>query len=365
VEMTSRDEKRAAAANSDARIFHTLDALRGIAAIAVVVYHMQSHFQPIVVPGGYLAVDLFFIMSGVVLSHAYEERFRAGMGTLAFMRARFVRLYPLYLLGSVLGVGVTLASMFGRNVLGWDYASWVQAAVLAFLFLPNLSATPVNQLFPLNIPCWSLFLEVLVNLAFVLTWPLLTSRRLLVVAVISGASVVMAIIQHGNIDQGSTASTFLVGVARTVLGFSLGVLISRHLRGAVSHKNNLHFLAIGGAVAVLLAGGAVGVSRALWDAACVLALFPLLVWRAALVNPGPRLQNVATFLGVTSYAIYILHVPLSSGVDSATRQLSNHVGGLASAPLVGFVVLGLLLVGTWLVDRYFDVPIRQRLNLHW
>lgn len=81
-----------AAAVPEARVFHTLDALRGIAAIGVVIFHMQLAFNPIRAPGGYLAVDLFFIMSGVVLSHAYEGRFRAGMGTVEFMRVRLIRL---------------------------------------------------------------------------------------------------------------------------------------------------------------------------------------------------------------------------------------------------------------------------------
>ncbi len=104
----------------DTRVFHTLDALRGIAAIGVVIFHMGGTFEPLATPGGYLAVDLFFMMSGVVLSHAYEARFRAGMGTLEFMRLRLIRLYPLYLLGLLLGIAVTVASMLGRNSMGWD-----------------------------------------------------------------------------------------------------------------------------------------------------------------------------------------------------------------------------------------------------
>src|SRR5882757_3316593 len=101
---------------SEARVFHTLDALRGIAAIGVVTFHMKQLFAPIAASGGYLAVDLFFMMSGVVLSHAYEGRFRAGMGTFDFMRTRLIRLYPLYFLGTMLGIAVTVASLLGHNI---------------------------------------------------------------------------------------------------------------------------------------------------------------------------------------------------------------------------------------------------------
>jgi peptidoglycan/LPS O-acetylase OafA/YrhL len=57
--------------------------------------------------------------------------FGAGMGTLDFMRARLIRLYPLYLLGTLFGLVVTLASLLGRNSQSWDPSSLLQAAVLA------------------------------------------------------------------------------------------------------------------------------------------------------------------------------------------------------------------------------------------
>jgi len=55
---------------ADGRVFHTLDALRGIAAICVVIFHMGLAFAPLAAPGGFLGGVLFFIMSGVLLSHA-------------------------------------------------------------------------------------------------------------------------------------------------------------------------------------------------------------------------------------------------------------------------------------------------------
>ncbi len=97
------------------------------------------------------------------------------------------RLYPLYLLGTMLGIAVTLASLLGRNNRNWDPSSLFQAALLALLLLPNLSGRPMNQMFPLNIPCWSLFLEILVNFLFVISWPLLTSRRLILVCMLTVA----------------------------------------------------------------------------------------------------------------------------------------------------------------------------------
>jgi peptidoglycan/LPS O-acetylase OafA/YrhL len=356
-------EARFAAApdGPEGRVFHTLDALRGLAAIGVVIFHMSQAFAPVTVPGGYLAVDLFFMMSGVVLSHAYERRFRAGMGTFDFMRARLIRLYPLYILGTLLGIAVTLASFFGRNIQNWDQSSLIQAALLALFFVPNFSGRPVDQMFPLNIPCWSLFLEIVVNLLFVIFWPLLSSRRLVVVLVLSGAAVGWSALHTGNLDQGSNVSGLATGLARTIFGFAAGVLIARHVAHGHRRQSNLGVLAILLVVGVAVAGGPMGMYRTAWDAVCVLLVFPIVVCCGTMVDPGPRLQKVATFLGLTSYAIYVLHSPLSSIWNSVTRHLAGSgVGGLG-APYAGLAILAALLIGCWLVDRFFDVPVRRLL----
>jgi len=350
------------AAVTEGRVFHTLDALRGIAAIGVVVFHLQQAFAPFQVPGGYLAVDLFFMMSGVVLSHAYEPRFRAGMGTVGFMRARLIRLYPLYLLGTLFGIAVTLASLLGRNIQSWDPPGLVLAALRALVFIPNFSTTPVDQLFPLNIPCWSLFLELLVNLLFVVAWPLLTARRLIGLTVLTGAVVALAIVHQGNIDQGSTGATLAVGLARTVFGFSVGVLIARRIRPGDRSESNLKVLGIVALALIAIAGCPQGEWRAVWDASCVLAVFPVMVYFGTLIDPGSRLQRIASFLGVTSYAVYVLHSPMASVLNSATRHFAGGSGEGAGAPFLGIACLAVLLTGCWLVDQHIDMPIRRRLS---
>lgn len=351
-----------AVAEPEARVFHTLDALRGIAALGVVTFHMAQVFTPITAAGGYLAVDLFFMMSGVVLSHAYESRFRAGMGVLDFMRVRLIRLYPLYLLGTLFGIAVTLASMFGRNIQHWEASTLLHATLLALLFLPNLSGRPINEMFPLNIPCWSLFLELVVNLLFVISWPVLSSRRLIGISLLTGGAVGMAIIYGGNADQGSTTSSIAIGLARTLFGFSIGVLIARHVRRSPRAVSNTRFFAILAIVGVAIAARPHGEWRMVWDGVCVLAIFPLVVYWGTLIDPSPALQKVASFLGLTSYAVYVLHTPFSSVLNSMTRRFVAS-GGKLAAPYLGLAALVLLLAGCWMIDRYFDMPLRRRLGL--
>lgn len=344
---------------AEARVFHTLDALRGVAAIGVVIFHMGPAFAPLAVPGGYLAVDLFFIMSGVVLSHAYERRFRRGMGTMEFMRLRLIRLYPLYLVGLLLGIAVTVASMFGRNSMGWELSTLVPAILLALLFLPDLSGRPVDTLFPLNVPCWSLFLELVVNLLFVMLWPFATRGRLIAVAVAMGIVVAGGTVYYGNVDQGSTAASLAIGLARTLFGFSVGVLIARQVDPAHRRTSNLAFVAIITTVVVAIAGSPVGASRVVWDIAAVLLLFPAVVLWGTRFEPGAGLLKIAGTLGVVSYAVYVIHSPLSAVLRSATRDIGSDLPGFAAPPVLGIGALGALLVGAWLLDRLYDAPVRR------
>src|SRR5205085_12699808 len=88
---------------ADRRVFHTLDGLRGIAALAIVLRHCDGFFGADVLPGSYLAVDLFFVLSGFVIAFAYEDRLASGLSAWRFAWVRVVRLYPLYVLGIALG----------------------------------------------------------------------------------------------------------------------------------------------------------------------------------------------------------------------------------------------------------------------
>ena len=94
---------------SPKQTFAALDGVRGIAALAVMMFHIAwwPHFgRPF--PSAYLAVDLFFALSGFVVAHAYSPRLSQGMSPWGFLRLRVVRLWPLYALGLAVGVAAVI-----------------------------------------------------------------------------------------------------------------------------------------------------------------------------------------------------------------------------------------------------------------
>ena len=89
-----------------------MDGLRAAGAQLVVMRHVPDFFGGFRVPESFLAVDLFYLVSGVVLANAYGERLNARtMDLKAFTVTRLIRLYPLYLLGLALGVADALLNM--------------------------------------------------------------------------------------------------------------------------------------------------------------------------------------------------------------------------------------------------------------
>lgn len=82
------------------RRFVVLDSLRGICALMVTLYHLNTYSIVKELPffiNAYLFVDFFFVLSGFVIATNYQARLAAGFGIQKFMLPRFGRLYPLYL----------------------------------------------------------------------------------------------------------------------------------------------------------------------------------------------------------------------------------------------------------------------------
>ncbi|HSU51505.1 MAG TPA: acyltransferase, partial [Segetibacter sp.] len=141
--------------------FEILDGLRGVAALSIVVFHFMEWIYSD--PGknfighGFLAVDFFFCLSGFVIAYAYDDRVEK-MGLAAFFKSRLIRLHPLVIIGSVLGLAEFLFDPLTGNQEPYS------AGKLMLLFFASIFLIPLPimkdrsfNLFGLNAPSWSLF----------------------------------------------------------------------------------------------------------------------------------------------------------------------------------------------------------------
>jgi len=210
--------------------FSALDLFRGLAALAVVAFHVPLPEGALsMAPRGYLAVDLFFVLSGFVLAHAYGEQLARGGGMRQFLVQRLIRLYPLYLIALVSGALLLLNRLVLDGMPALSYTRWAQGLAANLFFLP----APIDEtqasaaLFPSLFVAWSLMWELAANLLFALLAPWL-GKRTLAAAMIGGLVPMVAIAASaGTLNGGAEWPALWNGGARVLWSFFAGVALFR------------------------------------------------------------------------------------------------------------------------------------------
>jgi peptidoglycan/LPS O-acetylase OafA/YrhL len=344
-----------------------LDGLRGFAALLVVLYHMPPYVQRwFYFPNSFLAVDFFFCLSGFIIAYSYERRILNGMSLADFSVARLIRLYPLYFLGSALGLlsALALTHAYSRNHL--TPGELLTTVTLSFLLLPNLGDVWANHnVFPLNGPAWSLFFELFANLVF---WFVTRSRFASKVWLlgVAGTCLGMLSLYNGPLaEAGAFFHTFSQGFARVGFSFCMGIVVFRFRedgRATLWSRRMAPIVAL--AVVFLLSGMLLTRGKIAEQHAThlffVAVVSPLVVYLGSYVKPPAAAEPFCSFLGDFSYPLYILHQPflLVWGGHTAHRLGAAHpVATQLSIPVFCFAVAGI----TWCVGRFYDTPIRARL----
>ncbi len=292
----------------------TLDGLRGIAAFAVALMHFSA-----LAPHAYLAVDLFFVLSGFVLEHAYGARLAGGWPPLRFMARRIRRLYPLYAVSLLLCVAaVGGALLLGRGS-GWTWGRLLPAAAAGAVMAPFWS--PTGFLYPLNFPAWTLLAELLANLAYALAYRRLTVRVLTVWTVAFALILAALAGRQGSLNAGDLWPTAYVGLARVAFAFPAGVLLRRLIApGAAPSLPAWAGAAVLPAAAVALYGSGLGLPAWAWDLPIALIAWPALIAVGARAEVSGILRPAAIALGAVSYGAYVTAIPLFVGVHAVLRS---------------------------------------------
>src|ERR1700750_3327259 len=119
--------------------FEILDGLRGVAALAVVTFHFMeivfSDYSKNFIGHGFLAVDFFFCLSGFVIAYAYDDRI-GKMGLLEFFKSRAIRLHPLVILGSVLGLLSFLFDPLSTHAVTYPAGKMMLIVLTSLMLIP-------------------------------------------------------------------------------------------------------------------------------------------------------------------------------------------------------------------------------------
>ena len=320
----------------------SLEGLRGILALTVCAGHLglnnlgaqfgfQVRFDA--------AVDVFFAISGFVLSRAYYLE-RRSFRDLAV--SRFARLYPLHLLTML---WCLLLSYNG----GIDWTQFWQN-----IFLIQNVGLPPNR-WAYNFPSWSISVEMAISLAFYFVmrrdraWlpPLLLATGISMSAFATSSGLTPAL-NHGGV--------FNSGLLRGFSGFCLGAaayLLTVHAPEACRRFSRVGSLAILALIPCFL-------MEAWWwlSSGVFAALIFLSVLAAASDGEMPVLSSRPfVWLGAVSYSVYLLHIPIywTAGALFGEERLI----GLAKIPLLLAV-----LAASAVCFRLFELPM-QKLLLIW
>ena len=353
------------------RHISSIDGLRAIAVTAVVLYHLGISW----IPGGFLGVDLFFVISGYVITRLILDSINqsSALDLRAFYAARIRRIYPGFLfmvISTIIFIGVWAPEAIKRFLSDLPYAlsgtiNWALVARNQDYF-ETIGRPPLLQ------HTWSLAVE----LQFYLVWPIILltvlkyfgkkniARIALVIAIISGATLFLVSLQ---LDQANSAkvSHIYFGTDTHSLGLFLGSALAvswipQNLSANITRRAQdvIDGIGVVGLLGLISTFLFIDESNAgLYRIAFPLAgIFGCLVI-ISLVHPASRFAPIIStppfrWVGQRSYGIYIWHWV----IFQVTRP-SVDLSGQTWALYLARVLLVLALADISL--RWVEIPFRQ------
>jgi len=354
--------------------------MRGVAAIAVMIFHLTLPSQILTFGGhelfraSYLAVDLFFILSGFVIYHSYAAKLSGALSPQDYVLKRIIRIYPMYLVGLLIGAaGLLLMIRVGAAEI--SLKSLIAGTIFNMSGLPypnfdttaNFGVLPPKrgELFPANPPAWSLFFEMVASVYFLFVYNKgqddLKKICLSALVVFLGLSAVFSVagrLGEFSLNLGWGTGNFIVGVPRVIFGFTVGIYLYKGLQAGAFEKL-ARFKSIGhaGLYAAILAALIMPVAAGgLYSILFICVIAPALVIIGAGVRPTGAAERVSDILGWMSYPVYCLHLPVGRIVYIA----GSHMGLPTLA--VQAASFALTLAAAYAVGRYVDEPLRNWLS---
>jgi peptidoglycan/LPS O-acetylase OafA/YrhL len=317
--------------------FSSLQAARGVAALAVVGFHANIATSAFITPPpapvqsvlslGYLGVDFFFVLSGFIIAHAHRGDARDPKALRRYAGRRLSRIYPAY----------------------WPIGCGM---LLVYAVLPGLSAIPTHDvsvvssllLVPASAPpalavAWTLVHEMLFYTVFAVRY---LSQRIFVAVLIGwAASILVASLWVPVTNPALAYATSFLN-----LEFMFGLLAAWLTTKAVVTRHPV----VTGLLALALLVGALWLPLQLDAKRLVLAAgLAFLVTTCVVAEAAGRMTTPrwSVFLGGASYAIYLVHVPALSvlarldawlATNWATALLTLTLGALAVGVLYHLLV---------------------------
>lgn len=349
-----------------------LESIRGVAALLVVFFHLPK-WNDLLLTGfinnAYLMVDLFFVLSGFVISNAYAEKITSGKALLRFQFLRFGRLYPVHLIFLFVFAFFEVAKYYAKQKIGISgpnaqpFQVNTLTAFVEQLFLVQ-AVGPTGNAITFNRPAWSISVEFYTYLVFGLSVLLCYRSKQLLFGLLAGVALGLLASQH---TFGSEE------LLRGIAGFFIGCLTASTIKDLKGKISGYYALLVILAIAVFLQGKATLVKD--YDAV-IYVLSAALIVTVVLAEGGlvKRLLNLKllTWLGTISYAMYMSHGAIEWVANQFIRVVlkkpetviiqGNAFPALSTTEtwIAMGIILTTVLVVSSLVYRWVEKPFREK-----
>jgi peptidoglycan/LPS O-acetylase OafA/YrhL len=345
-----------------------LTGLRFLAALPVVLFHIlpraaMPEWADRLADLGYVSVGLFFVLSGFVLAYAYS----GGEGQVdarVFYRNRFARIYPVYALAMLVALPEFARTFENLQLPRQEFGLDV---LLRFTLVHAWHPGTMKYY---NVPSWSLSCEAFFYLLFPLLLPAVfrlapreVPRSLVAVLALAAFAPALFAWTYPGADPSTENYRILLIKFHPLVRlpeFIAGMLLGRLFAAGRPAPSRADLWVLGGA-AVVVGAILLGMPYVLLHTGGLAAAFAAAIWALAFGNGrlagwlagGPMVR-----LGEGSYALYIGHVPAFVLLRQWAASKGVPVEGMPFA--LGALVL--LVAGSLLVYRFFELPLRRRLR---
>lgn len=325
----------------------SLDGARGLAAAAVVLAHAQSNSGSKPIFRGQPAVDLFFTLSGFVLSYVYLTG--KPIVWKDFAIARFARIYPLHI-----ATACTMA-LLGVIYSAVSHATWpehinVTQGVREFTLTMTMPVVGALKLW--NFPAWSISVEWWVYFTLfpvIAIWGNRASIKA-AIALFLVTAIPLALWLHTEIKPTRYEPAF----ARALVGFAGGWIAWRVYQEFGPKVSNLAGLAIALGFVLITTASPFVIGDDAWF---LIPFYPVLVYSLTVDSSVSRFlsRKMPVWLGTVSYSIYLIHPIVLNVLEAVDAKIIVIEGALPWMALT-FPITLVIATASY---RFFENPLRR------
>ncbi len=358
--------------------YKILDGLRGVAAIMVICMHVMEplaggDYTKMHINHGYLAVDFFFLLSGFVIAHAYDDRWNR-MSIKDFFKRRLIRLHPMIIIGMTIGA---ICFYFSASTLVFPPLSSTPVWKLIIVMLIGYTLLPVplsldirgwGEMHPLDGPAWTLFFEYIANIMYALVLRRTSKKVLTILVIIAAAALIQYAVTSSNGDLiggwSLTAEQLRIGFTRLCYPFLAGMLLARVIKPG-NMGNTFVWCSL--LLIVILSMPRIGGSNTayfwmngLYEALSIVIIFPIIVYLGASGSiKNKSVEAVCRFFGDISYPVYIIHYPFV--YIYTAWVVDNHKTFSQAWPFALLILTGAVTIA-YILLKLYDLPVRKWLT---